>query len=313
MGIDYTIKRDQTHFYFDRSNKPVLTVKPGQTVKIETERADNMVLTEENPVFRDRTEVLAKGANPVTGPIFVEGAKPGDKLSVSILEVTPCPDQSPGYVTLVPGPSGILPPFSLYPEFKPETIWCKVKDGKFSFPLKHKEMHIPVQPFIGTIGTAPAEERIASYWFSQEFLGNVDCPEITTGKTVVMPVNVNGALLSLGDVHVRQGHGEMSGCAVECRGEVVIRIDLLKEKEAKYFEWPQVNGPDYIGSVGCIKHSMEHTVQAALYDLVKRLEKFYGFELIDAYQLVATCVELEIGQFTFPHYSCLAKIKKEFL
>lgn len=313
MGIDYIIKRDQIHFYFDKSNQPVLAVKPGRTIKIETERADNMVLTEKAPVFRNRREVLAKGPNPVTGPIWVEGAKPGDKLAVSIIDVVPCPDQSLAYVTLVPGPSGILPPFSLYPEFKPETIWCKVKNGKFSFPLKHREMHIPVEPFIGTIGVAPAEERVASYWFDREFVGNIDCPGVKPGNTVLLPVNIDGALLSLGDVHVRQGHGEISGCAVECRGEVVIRIDLLKEKEAQYFEWPQINGSDYIGSVGCIKHSLESTIQAALYDLVKRLEKFYGFELIDAYQLVAQCVELEIGQFTFPHYSCLAKIKKEYL
>jgi amidase len=313
MMYDQILTRDKVHLYFDKSNEPILWIQPSQTVKVETERADWMVLTEASPVFLNRQEVLEKGANPVTGPIWVEGAEPGDKLAISILEMIPCADGSLAYVTLVPGPSALMPPFSLRPEFQPETIWCKIENQQLSFPLKHKEIKIPVEPFLGTIGVAPGEERRASYWYGQDFAGNIDCPSVTVGSTTVIPVNVKGALLSLGDMHAKQGHGEVSGCAVECRGDVIIRVDLLKQDEAQYFEWPQVNNQNYIGSVGCIMSSLEHSARAALYDLTKRVETFYGFELIDAYQLVAQCVEFEICQMIYPHYTCLARVNRRYL
>lgn len=84
------------------------------------------------------------------------------------------------------------------------------------------------EPFIGTIATAPREDVIAAYYSSKEWLGNVDCQQIRKGSSVVIPVNVDGALLSLGDLHAKQGAGEMLGCAIESAGAVTMRINVLK-------------------------------------------------------------------------------------
>jgi amidase len=312
MQTDRRLTLETTHLFFDRRNPPVGTICPGETITIETERADGMVLTPESPVFRDRQDVLDQGTNPVTGPIFVEGAEPGDRLAVTVLEVVACPDGTPAYVTYMPGPSALMPPYSLGGDFPSRTIWCPIEDGELRFPLKHRELRLPLDPFIGTIGVAPADERRASYWNGQDFVGNLDCPSLRAGATAVLPVNVPGALLSLGDVHARQGHGEIAGCAVECRGEVTVRVELLKPAEAEFGEWPQVNTAGFLGSVGCVAGSMELSARAALHDLVLRLERFHGFDRLDAYWLLGQCVELEVCQLLCPHQTCLAKIGRRY-
>jgi acetamidase/formamidase len=234
-------------------------------------------------------------------------------VKVSINRVVPCPDGSLGYITYVPGPSALMPPFSLLSDLAPETLWVTVEGGRMTIPFKGKTRTIETRPMIGTIGTAPKRERVQSYWSGKHYGGNMDCSLVCQGNTVILPVNVPGALVSLGDVHVRQGDGEVSCCAVECRGEVEVRIETLSRQEARYFEWPQVNGPDFIGSIGCVQNSMEKSVEAALIDLVKRVELYHGFRTLDAYQLVAQCVELKVCQAVFPHFACLAKIDRRFL
>ena len=313
MAREVTITRDKIHFVFDKDQAPAERIPSGSIVHIETERADCMVLSEKKKTFKDRNEVLELNPNPITGPIFVEGAKAGDYIRVSILKVVPCPDGSLGYITYVPGPSALVPPFSLLKDFEPETIFVKCENGEMVLPFKNKTCRIEARPFIGTIGTAPRRERRLSYWNNREYCGNIDCSLVCEGNEVVLPVNTEGALLSLGDVHIRQGDGEVSGCAVECRGDVSVRIDIVRQKEAQYFEWPQVNGDGFIGSLGCIHNSMEKAIQASLEDLVRRLERYYGFRALDAYQLVAQCVELKICQSVYPHYSCLAKIERRYL
>lgn len=313
MAGELAIRRDKIHFVFDKDQPPALRVPSGSVVRVETERADCMVLSETKRTFKDRDEVLELNPNPITGPIFVEGAEPGDYIKVSILEVTACPDGSLGYVTYVPGPSALVPPFSLLKDFEPETIFVKCDNGEIVLPFKSKSCRIDIRPFIGTIGTAPRKERRLSYWNDMEYCGNVDCSFICEGNAVVLPVNTVGALLSLGDVHIRQGDGEVSGCAVECRGDVLVRIDTLPQEEAQYVDWPQVNGDGFIGSIGCIHNSMEKAIQASLADLVKRIAQYYGYRALEAYQLVAQCVELKICQSVYPHYSCLAKIDRKYL
>ncbi len=313
MGENRSVGLESTHYLFDREIAPAITVKSGSEVTIRTERADDMVLSKTHETFTDRDEVVESGPNPVTGPIFVTGARPGDFLKVAVLEVTPCPDGSLAYVTYVPGPSSLVSPFSLLPDFPPKTYWVRVEGDKLVLPLERGEKTIETRPMIGTIGTAPKRERVLSYWSDREYGGNVDCPLIRAGNEVVLPVNVEGGLLSVGDVHARQGDGEVSCCAVECRGEVKLRIDVVPRDAAAYFEWPQVNGADFIGSIGCVKHSMDRAVEAALLDLVRRIERFYSFSTIDAYEIVGQCVELRVCQAVYPHFTCLAMIDRKYL
>lgn len=313
MLNDKLIKRDHLHYFFDRYNEPALYVDPGEIIRVEAERADSMYLDIDRPCFSNRKQVMNTRPNPVTGPIYIKGSEPGDRLLVTVIDVLPCPDNSLGYITYVPGQGALMDPFSLAEGPQPSTLWCTIIDNMLTMGFGGKTLTIPVEPIIGTIGVAPADERTATYWNGQNFLGNVDCPSAKAGNTIVLPVNVEGAMLSLGDIHAKQGHGELAGCAVECRGDAIIRVDVVKGSESGYCEWPQINNDDFIGSIGCVMNSLERSVQAATFDLVKRLELFYGFRAIDAYMLLGQCAEIEICQATNPFFSCLAKIKRKYI
>lgn len=311
----HRLTRDQLQFFFDRHTTPVQIVDSGDEVIFETERADNMWIEDETFVFRDREQVMMTkgGPNPVTGPVFVTGAEPGDILAIDFLEVICAPDGSPGYVTTVPGPAGLVAPYSVQDDLQPETMMCRIEGNTVTYPAKHRVVALPLAPMVGTIGVAPIAERRASYWNGQEFHGNTDCPEATTDRTLLVRVNVPGALLSIGDVHAAQGDGEISGCAVECRGEVRVRVRVIHRESAEYGKWPQLESPRWIGSIGCTLTSLGDAAQAAYRDLVFRLESFHGYERMDAYHLVAQVGLLRVCQMTHPHYTCLAMIDRKYL
>jgi amidase len=164
MGETTLIRWDKIHYLFDKDLPPAARIQNGATVVLRTERADCMLLSAERPVFRNRDDVIEANPNPVTGPIFVEGAEPGDFVRVSIRKVVPCPDGSLVYITHVPGPSALMPPFSLLSELEPETMWVKVEGGHMTIPFKGKTRTIETSSMIGTIGTAPKRARVQSYW-----------------------------------------------------------------------------------------------------------------------------------------------------
>ena len=98
-----TRKQENLHFIIDAKNEPKISIRPGEELLVETERADGMFLNKKNPVFRDHSHVMEIRSNPVTGPIYIEGAIPGDKLAVKIIDILPGDDNSEGYLTYVPG------------------------------------------------------------------------------------------------------------------------------------------------------------------------------------------------------------------
>jgi acetamidase/formamidase len=127
-------------------------------------------------------------------------------------------------------------------------------------------------------------------------VGNVDCPNIRKGSVVVMPVNVPGALLSLGDLHAKQGDGEFLGCAIESDGTVTLSVDLVKQGKGGHFEWPQVNGNGRTGSVCTVPHNIEAAIRGAVYDLLARVEANGSIPFMDAYMLIGQCVHVQICQ-----------------
>ncbi len=307
------IKREDRQFYFDAKYEPVLSIKSGQTIQIETEDANaGLIRTEkdEYPIFAELFD-KAGGANPVAGPIFVEGAKPGDCLAVKLEDIT---IDSQGYSNILSDLGALQSAYGIQPRHEARTTICKVKGDHFTFPGRKKKIDVPVKPMIGTIATAPKYERVASFWHGKEYCGNIDCPELKIGNTVVLPVNVEGALLTLGDVHGAQGDGEITGCALEIRGVVTVTVELLSKEMAQFCEWPQVNSPSWIGSIGCpIGGSLDDAVRAAYVDLINRMEKYYGFDKLDAYTLLNLVGKVGVGQVVEPLYSCVAKIERRYL
>lgn len=315
MATQHSIGMDNKHFVFDRTILPALHVCNNDTVVIETEDADNSLITKETDVFADFNVLFDKagGTNPVTGPIYVNGAKPGDCLEVDILDIHAAPWRHAGYTALYANLGALQDNRgSLQPALEPRTKICAIEDGMVHFILSDsgRIISIPTDPFIGTIGVAPREERCSAGKMGQDFCGNVDIPALRTGGTVVLPVNVEGGLLSLGDVHACQGDGEITGCALECQARVTIRIRTLSANEARYGAWPQIRDEQYLGIIVPLGYAnYTEAMKIGYTELVGIMERWYGFERLDAYQLLNLVGEIRMGS----EYSCLCRIDKKYL
>ncbi len=310
------LRRDQIHLYFDREQRPAITVKPRDRLVVETEDAHMGSIRTEQDVYQSLAEVFERlgGANPVTGPIYVEGVEPGDCVALTFEDIVPGPVQGQGYTVLTPGLGGLVSSYTLQPALPPRTVICPIRDGKVLFPAGKGMIEIPTSPFLGTIGVAPAGERRLSYLQGAEFSGNTDLPLNGIGATVVMRANVPGALISFGDAHAVQGDGEISGAAIECQADVTVRIDRIPREESQYIALPQVNTPESIGSIGAFTGTpLGDVVRAAYVDVVNRLVQFYGFELGEAYLLACQVARVRVGQVVDPLYSAAVTIERRYI
>ena len=315
MTEHYAIGMDKKHFVFDREIPPALRVGQGATVVLDTEDADNSLITKETDVFADFNVLydMAGGTNPVTGPIHVDGAHPGDCLEVDILDIQPAPWRKAGYTALYANLGALQDNRGgLQEPLEPRTKICAVRDGVIHFATHDgsRVIHIPADPFIGTIGVAPREDRCSAGKMGQDFCGNVDIPAFRAGSTVVLPVNVEGALLSLGDVHACQGDGEITGCALECQARVTIRVRAVRAGDVFYGAWPQWRDERYLGVVVPLGYAnYTEAMKIGYTELVGIMARGYGFDRLDAYQLLNLAGEVRVGS----EYSCLCRIDRKFL
>ncbi len=187
---------------------PVARLKPGNI--LEANSLDCFGNAVQKP---GDTIALAKGDNPLTGPFYVEGAEPGDTLVVRILDLQVDSDQGLG--AFAPG-FGALNSTNYTPMLHPplpEKIWFYPIDhanntATFQALDSNYKVKIPLHPFLGCIGVAPAGGEARSSVVPAEFGGNMDAPEVSAGNTLYLPVNAPGALLYFGDGHAAQGDGE---------------------------------------------------------------------------------------------------------
>jgi len=166
-----------------------------------------------------------------------------------------------------------------------------------------------MDPMHGTVGLAPANLEVRSALVPDSFGGNMDTPEMRQGVTCYLGVNVEGALLSLGDGHARQGEGETCGVAVECAMNTVIAVELLKGRPCP---WPRIETDDYIISTGSVR-PLEDAFRIAQSDLVRWLGEDYQLETMDAYQLVSQGVLAPLANVCDTNYTSVAKFPKQFL
>jgi amidase len=257
-------------------------------------------------VYRNLDEVFERlgGANPVTGPIAIAGAAPGDYLEIELHHVEGAPTRGIGHMTTTP---------TLHPDLEPETTICKREGDYVVLPTVRGPVRVPYLPFVGTLGVAPAGDPIPSFGQRTDILGNVDLPELTNGAVVVLPVHVPGGLVSLGDAHLVQGDAEIHRSAVESQADVTLTIRRRSADDVGFAELPQVNSDDFIGSAAPGPGHLEDLVRAAYDDLAIRLERFYGFSQADAFRLLGAVGKVRIGQVVPPVYSALAKIERKYL
>jgi len=285
-----TIHDTHHHFGWDNAIEPVLTVAPGAELELETVDSGGGQLTERSTAADVGLLDFSK-VNPVTGPIFVEGAQPGDAVEVEILDF----DES-GW-----GWTGIIPGFGLLAdEFNEPLMNISRYDAKrVEF---QPGIHLPTRPFPGTIGLALAEPGNHSVVPPRAQGGNLDVRDLTRGTKLWLPVAVPGALLSIGDTHAAQGDGEVCGTAVETAMTVRVRVNLVKgagfsnpryQVTAAAANEPMPKG--YYATTGVAPDLLDAT-KDAIRAMIDHLGKEYGLEPQLAYALCSVAVNLRISE-----------------
>jgi acetamidase/formamidase len=287
--------------------EPVATVKPGETFVVETMDAfENRIDSPD----ADITKIITLPyVNPLTGPIFVEGAEKGDTISLTIesIEVT----RDYGVSALIPefgGLCGTTFTRTLNPPLPARVMLHPIRNGEITFSENLAIATIPYEPFYGTIGTAPEIEAISS--LAPGFHGgNMDAPDICPGNTVYLPVSVAGALLHIGDGHAAQGDAEVCGVATEIPTRGTMTVNLIKDRA---IATPRVESDEFIMTIGSAR-PMEDAARIAFYELVMWLESEYGIERLTAYQLCSQIAKVRIANMVDILYSVVAKFPKRYL
>ena len=311
----HRVTKDNHFFFVGPDVEPVVEVHNGAKVVFET--ADCFIgnVKGTKDCFSSYSECVktmdVPCMNPVTGPIAVQGATPGNFLEVEILDIK-LPDT--GVTSYIPNLGMFSSGYQLNDDLLPDTRICRIEGESVYLPSSRGDIEIPISPMIGTISTAPGNEKIASFKFGDEHLGNVDCKEITIGNKLILPINTEGGLLSMGDVHAAQGDGEISCVAIEIAAEVIVRVNVLAPENAKFECCPQINGDDFIGSIGChFGNPVSENIKFAYFDLIQRMKNHFGFSTIDAYHLLSQVGEVRVCQVLGNHQAALAKVKRRFI
>ncbi|HLK24131.1 MAG TPA: acetamidase/formamidase family protein [Caulobacteraceae bacterium] len=289
----HTLHARQGHTGWDNSIAPVLTVAPGETVEFHPMDASGGQLTQRSSVA-DVGRLDFGKVNPVVGPVFVDGAQPGDAIKVTLVEFGP---SGWGWTANIPG-------FGLLADQFPDPalhIWTY--DAATVAPAIYGPGgRVPLKPFAGTIGLAPAAPGPHSIVPPRRVGGNLDVRDLSAGVELHLPVEVAGGLFSLGDTHAAQGDGEVCGTAIESPMTAVVRFDLVKgvdlafprfttpgpvsrHLDAKGYEVTTGIGPDLMTAA-------RHAV-GGMIDLLGRQQ---GLSAVDAYMLCSVCADLRISE-----------------
>ncbi|WP_255169384.1 acetamidase/formamidase family protein [Natrononativus amylolyticus] len=281
------------HNAWDNALDPVLTVEPGDVVRFECRDAvDRQVDVESGP--EEFQNVSFDPVHPLTGPVAVEGAEPGDTLVVELLGFQ---HKGWGYTGFLPGEMGL----GLLPDEFPEAdvhIWDLEGDvGHFVNGIE-----VPLEPFPGTIGVAPAEAGEHETLPPRNVGGNMDVKHMTTGSTVYLPVAVEDALFSVGDCHAAQGDGEVCVTGIEAPMFVTARFGLEKDREIDQPQF-ETSGPftptgrdeRMYATTGIDDDLMEATKLAVLH-MIDHLHEERGLTRGEAYILCSAAVDLKISE-----------------
>src|SRR5260370_30838353 len=295
------ITREQTCKYaFDWEDEPLLRVERGESFEIETYDASTgyskSAQDKAIPALRPGFERSPPQANPIGGPVWVQGAERGDTLIVTVEDIivddyswiaigprprplresTRWPELSGDYTTKIfqhtPGPSGTM------------------RDGTLHFS---ERISWPITPFIGTFGVAPEREVATSVDGQGDWGGNLDIRDACPGNRLFLPVYHRGALFYLGDVHASQGDTEFTGTAAETKAVVRVKLDLIKGRRVPSL---RIEKPQGLVDVHAYR-PLEVAVESATYHLMDWLITDYAFSATDAYCLVSTCPDFRINVY----------------
>lgn len=287
--VDFELTSDQTHNRWSSAIEPVLTVPSGSVIKVGTEEASDQQL-DVNSTLEDLANLSFDPIHPLTGPVYVENAEPGDVLKVTLHKIEM---GDWGWTAIVPG-FGFLADEFTEPYLKTFELGKDKKTAKFS-----ENIEIPLKPFPGVMGVAPDTEEMLSTIPPRKNGGNMDDPNITEGSVVYFPVLVEGALFSIGDTHAAQGHGEVCGTAIEAPMNIIYEVEVIKG--GRTISEPQYETEDYY-AVTAFATTIDEAAKKATRYMIDFLEEEKGMDRQDAYALCSLAGDLKIAEVVdVPH------------
>ena len=293
MTHRHTIHAHQRHQGWNNAFAPVLRIAPGESVEFEVSESSGGQLSSASTVA-DVGRMDFGRINPVAGPVHVDGAEPGDQLKVTLLSFTP---SGWGWTANIPG-FGLLAD-----DFKDPALHLWTYDPATLAPaLFGRWGRVPLKPFTGTIGVAPAEPGLHSIVPPRRVGGNMDVRDMAQGTVLYLPVEVGGALFSVGDTHAAQGDGEVGGTAIESPMKVALKFELVKQTALSFprFTTPgpvtrHLDAKGYEVTTG-IGPDLMQAARAAVRSMVDLLTAVHGMPAVEAYMLCSVCGDLRISE-----------------
>ena len=295
------ILREQARkFAFDWRDEPLLRVSGGESFTIETYDASSgyfkSTADKAIPALRPGFDRHPPEVNPIAGPVYLEGAEPGDTLVVTLEDIL-----VDAYSWIAVGPRrGPLGESTRWPELSgayttkifPHTPGASgtTRDGTLHFS---ERISWPITPFIGTFGVAPEREVATSVDGQGDWGGNLDIRDACPGNRLFLPIYHRGALFYLGDVHASQGDTEFTGTAAETKAVVRVKLDLIKGQRVPCL---RIEKPQALVAVHAYR-PLEVAVEGATFHLMDWLITEYAFSATDAYCLVSTCPDFRINVY----------------
>ena len=289
----HTIHKDHHHVGWNNAFAPVLAVAPGDEVEFEVFEASGGQLGPSSTVADVAAMDFGK-VNPVTGPVYVDGAEPGDVLKVTLLSFRP---SGWGWTANIPG-FGLLAD-----DFKDAALHVWKYDATTLSPAFFGHAaRVPLKPFTGTIGLAPGEPGQHSIVPPRRVGGNMDIRDVSAGTALYLPVEVKGALFSVGDTHAAQGDGEVCGTAIESPMSVALRFELIKQTPLAFPRFT-TSGPvtrhldakGYEVTTGIGPDLME-AARAAVRSMIDLLTARHRMSAVEAYMLCSVAGDLRISE-----------------
>ncbi len=310
----------KTYRYTFGPSEPALTIAGGDSLTASTrdcrgeDRERRPIPAEMQPEAAGTDLVRS---NPLVGPVFVEGARRGDSLRIRLDRVRP--DRDFGMSKQSARFGSLSGEWAGHPMLYQPPIQTKFFDWKLDLDRGIASIELPksrlgraearMEPFVGCIGVAPPMGRVETSMTPGEYGGNMDWRGLKEGVVLHLPVWVDGAFLSFGDVHALQGDGEMNGTAVETSAEVTLGIEVLSGRK---IGWPRAEDDEFIAVLGSAR-PIEDCVRLATFELLGWLVADYGFDREEAWQLMGQLGGIDIANIVDPQYTVAAKFPKRFL
>ncbi|KAJ6550887.1 Formamidase [Mycena vulgaris] len=271
----HAVKRSQCHLAWDNSIEPVIRIQSGETVTFDCLDASNGQITPDSTVA-DINSLVFSQLDQVNGPVFVEGAAVGDTLQVDVLSVAPAPW---GWTACIPG-FGLLTDEFPEPALK---IWELDTENGVTYFDAEKTIKIPLRPFAGEMGVAPGKKGAFSTIPPYATGGNIDTKHLSAGATLFLPVEVEGALFSIGDGHAVQGDGG------ELFTPMKVSVRLTVRKDRPYTKTPHFSTPK--------------ATRAAVRHMIAYLCAEHDFDRVAAYMLCSVAADLRLHEVVdMPNY-----------